>query len=604
MSAVAGNSSDTSVRTCCPLRQSLHRDETSFFQHINSEHVCRRSFPSVSFQEDHDRRVCSACGFIYARRWRSCRRSLGGGHSRCCGRMDDPGISPWLCDASGNYGRTQPYVPLSRSATGQSLECIGESDFPTSSIIPIAEQLDQTCDDSLFSATETNDIVLTGIKAAALLSSPDGKYLDVFNAVMNEISTLPVYTVSHIPRSVRPLLSEVLSVALRHAYADGLWGFVRLIVFAKSVLRAPSRRGRKKRHVVKSLLFSRLHQWREEHLVELWEEARNDAMPRETTCDGDSIRRNNMRRAIKLAEEGRYRDGMRCLVSQGCAPHSDPDALQDLLQRHPQHDLPAFSEDLPAPLAIDFIAVLTTLRAFPRGTSTGRSQLRAQHLLEAVAGSVVPVTQTCLDQLTRLMSFIVSEKLNASISPLLVGAPLTALRQKTGGYRPIAVGEVIRRLASRLCCAAAKSRLPDLLLPYGQVGVGTKGGLEAAIHTLRTVFKKEGHKDDLCCFKVDMQNAFNECDRSSFLERVKEDLPDLFPYVQWCYTTTKELRFGQHRIMSTTGVQQGDLLGPLLFSLVVLQLLDTIGPIDGLFLHVWYLDDVPLLGPETLSLRS
>ena len=60
------------------------------------------------------------------------------------------------------------------------------------------------------------------------------------------------------------------------------------------------------------------------------------------------------------------------------------------------------------------------------------------------------------------------------------------------------MGEVIRRLASRLCCAAGKSRFPDLLLPYGQVGVGTKGGLEAAIHALRTVFKEEGHKDDLC----------------------------------------------------------------------------------------------------------
>ena len=157
-------------------------------------------------------------------------------------------------------------------------------------------------------------------------------------------------------------------------------------MFAESVLRAPSRRGRKKRHV-KSLLFSRLHQWREEHLVELWEEARNDAMSRETTCDGDSVRRNNVRRAIKLAEEGRYRDGMRCLGSQGCAPHSDPDALQDLLQRHPQHDLPAFSEDLPAPLAIDSIAVLTALRAFPRGTSPGGSQLRAQHLLDRPVGS-------------------------------------------------------------------------------------------------------------------------------------------------------------------------------------------------------------------------
>ena len=43
-------------------------------------------------------------------------------------------------------------------------------------------------------------------------------------------------------------------------------------------------------------------------------------------------------------------------------------------------------------------------------------------------------------------------------------------------------------------------------------------------------------------------------------------------------------------------MQQGDPLGPLLFSLVVLQLLDTIGPIDGLFLHVWYLDDGTFVG--------
>ena len=69
---------------------------------------------------------------------------------------------------------------------------------------------------------------------------------------------------------------------------------------------------------------------------------------------------------------------MRCLSSQGCAPHSDPDALQDL-QRHPQHYLPAFSEDLLVLLAIDSIAVLTALRAFLRGTSPGGSQLQAQH---------------------------------------------------------------------------------------------------------------------------------------------------------------------------------------------------------------------------------
>ena len=86
--------------------------------------------------------------------------------------------------------------------------------------------------------------------------------------------------------------------------------------------------------------------------------------------------------------------------------------------------------------------------------------------------------------------------------------------------------------------------------------------------------------------QVDLQNAFHEYDRSLFLEHAKEDLPDIFPYVQWCYTAVGELRFGQHRILSAAGVQQGNPLGPLLFSFVVLQFLDAIGPIDVLALYI------------------
>ena len=68
-------------------------------------------------------------------------------------------------------------------------------------------------------------------------------------------------------------------------------------------------------------------------------------------------------------------------------------------------------------------------------------------------------------------------------------------------------------------------------------------------------------------------------------------MPDLVPWVQWCGTSAGELRFGSHRILSTAGVQQGDPLGLLLFSLVILQLLDDIGPLSGMQLNLWYLDD-------------
>ena len=82
------------------------------------------------------------------------------------------------------------------------------------------------------------------------------------------------------------------------------------------------------------------------------------------------------------------------------------------------------------------------------------------------------------------MSSMLAE-LDDHITPWLTGAPLTALLKKPGGFWPSAVGEVFRRLAGRLCCGVVRPRLADTFLPYGQVDVGIKGGLEAAIHVCR-----------------------------------------------------------------------------------------------------------------------
>ena len=128
-------------------------------------------------------------------------------------------------------------------------------------------------------------------------------------------------------------------------------------------------------------------------------------------------------------------------------------------------------------------------------------------------------------------------------------------------------------LASRLCCSSIKSRLPDVLLPCGQVGVGIRGGLEASVHSLRSYIEENGDKQDRCCFKLYMTNAFNECHRSSFLKRRDREFPELVAWVQWCYYCAAELQFGYHHLKSTAGVQQGDPMGPLLFSLVILELM-------------------------------
>ena len=291
-------------------------------------------------------------------------------------------------------------------------------------------QCDSSESDQCFS---TSDIVLNGLSAAAALDSGVSFNSSTCDAVMNEVMTLPVFTVAHVPKSVRPLLAEVLSTEFRLCATEGVLGFMRLYVFPKSVLRVPPRGGKKKRHLMKSLLTSRLKQWQSGNFVSLWLDARSDASSNRAGPAPADVRKSNARRSIKLAREGRYGDAIRSLLSQGCASHNDCHALYDLTSRHPDHELPIWSKDIPPSLVIENKDVPSGLQAFPRGTGTspGGSQLRAQHLLDAISGTIVPTAQTCLNNLTFLMNTMLAGKLPTCTAPWLVGAPLTALRKKS-----------------------------------------------------------------------------------------------------------------------------------------------------------------------------
>ena len=107
----------------------------------------------------------------------------------------------------------------------------------------------------------------------------------------------------------------------------------------------------------------------------------------------------------------------------------------------------------------------------------------------------------------------------------------------------------------------------DLLAPL-QVGVGIPGGAEIPCHALTPDFLHP----DVVTVQVDLQNAFNLCDRSAITQAVSEHLPGLLPYVQMSYQRRSPLvtRRGDGTmevLWSATSVRQGDPLGPLLFAL-------------------------------------
>ena len=333
----------------------------------------------------------------------------------------------------------------------------------------------------------------------------------------------------------------------------------------------------------------------------MWLEATSHPQSIINTSRSNSVPAVNKRRALTLAKEGQYGKAVQALDSLGIALPDDLSALNELIARHPVEKQPALDSESPPSLTVVESQVRAAITRFPKGTSPGASQLRAQHLYDAICGTTTPASHDCLTALTKWINLLLLGRLNSLISPWMCGAPLTALIKQGGkGVRPIAVGEMISRLVSNLCCSSVHALLPDIFIPEGQLGVGVRGGLEAAIHACRYTISQLCHKEDLCMLKVDFKNAFNECDRDTFLSHLKLELPELFSWVQWCYSNPPQLRFGQHALHSTSGVQQGDPLGPLLFALTLSELLKIIYIPEDIPMNIWYLDDGTLIGPRVV----
>jgi len=164
-----------------------------------------------------------------------------------------------------------------------------------------------------------------------------------------------------------------------------------------------------------------------------------------------------------------------------------------------------------------------------------------------------------------------------------------ALTKTGGGLRPIAVGGVWRRLAAKVGVHHALTRAAHILSPR-QVGVGVGGGCEAASRAARQYLKNI--PSDGVIVKLDFKNAFNSVRRDSVLEAVASHFPELLPFAISSYSADSDLFFGEYVIPSCEGVQQGDPLGPLFFSLAVHRILQDI---RSEFV-VGYLDDVSIEG--------
>jgi hypothetical protein len=128
-----------------------------------------------------------------------------------------------------------------------------------------------------------------------------------------------------------------------------------------------------------------------------------------------------------------------------------------------------------------------------------------------------------------------------------------------------------------------------------QVGVADPNGLEKAVHTARAWCRRHTGSTTKVFLKLDFSNAFNSVSRTTVLQEVREIFPQLARGTTWCYGQPTRLQFGARTLESCCGVQQGDPLGPLLFSIALHKVAGSLRrqPLD---LALFYLDDGALAG--------
>ena len=424
---------------------------------------------------------------------------------------------------------------------------------------------------------------------------------------LEEAHTTHIPTLKHVPKAAKGDFARELASLWHNLGSDTVDDRLWLLesIFARCIL--PAGRGKRiaDAYSQSRVVKERLRRWRAGEYRQLWDEAvqvtkkRPKKSSKARRYQGDfeekSAEERNADRAAALAGEGEYARAVQALGSAGMAPRSAATEAE-LRRKHPSGSSPL--ANLPttevAPLTLTKLEVRKSVDKFGRGKAAGPSGLRAEHVKVALSG---PPNRSdrALTGLTKLVNAMVAGGVPESVAPFLCGARLHAALKRDGSIRPIAVGNLLRRLVARCIARSVASKAAAYLSPL-QLGVGVPGACEAIVHAARQALEKNPNK---LLLQVDFMNAFNCAERGSTLQDVAELFPEMLAWCLTCYGQPTHLQYGQARLLSTMGWHQGDALASLLFALtlqpIALLIQEQLPNVD---LHAWFLDDGTLVGTE------
>ena len=165
---------------------------------------------------------------------------------------------------------------------------------------------------------------------------------------------------------------------------------------------------------------------------------------------------------------------------------------------------------------------------------------------------------------------------------------------KNPGVRPIGIGEVLRRVIGKSVTTLLKPEILAATAPL-QASAGLEGGVEAAIHALRTMYEDE---DTHGILLIDADNAFNRLNRKVALHNTSVVCPELYKYLVNTYRKAARLYIPNSNglyILSQEGTTQGDNCASAFYSCSLMPLLDLL-PTEP--------PDIPLEAPEDTNIEK
>ena len=133
-----------------------------------------------------------------------------------------------------------------------------------------------------------------------------------------------------------------------------------------------------------------------------------------------------------------------------------------------------------------------------------------------------------------------------------------------------------------------------------QLGVGISRGAEAIIHSSKNTYDNiVSSQTDEGVLQIDFQNAFNSVKRSHLLKAIYKFVPGTAAFNNFCYSQHTPLFYNNAIVQSESGIQQGDPLWSLLFSLTLWPIIQKIKASVPVSLQpTWYIDDGFIAGSE------